>query len=44
MRADIDTDTMPAERKMSVGERADRVGITPANPAVLKTAESIRSA
>jgi len=29
-------DVMMAKRKMSVGELADRVGITPANLAVLK--------
>ncbi|MFI5569658.1 helix-turn-helix domain-containing protein [Streptomyces sp. NPDC051740] len=32
----VDIDVMPARRKMSVGELAERVGITPANPAVLK--------
>lgn len=29
-------DVMPAKRKMSAGELADRVGITPAHLAVLK--------
>lgn len=32
----ITIDRMLAERRMSVGEFADRVGITPANVAVLK--------
>ncbi len=32
----IDIDVMLAKRKMSVGELAERVGITPANLAVLK--------
>ncbi|MFG2888091.1 helix-turn-helix domain-containing protein [Streptomyces sp. NPDC048248] len=32
----VDIDVMLAKRKMSVGELADRVGITPANLAVLK--------
>jgi putative transcriptional regulator len=32
----IDVDVMLARRKMSVGTLADRVGITPANLAVLK--------
>ncbi|MBB2956201.1 helix-turn-helix domain-containing protein [Pseudoclavibacter helvolus] len=32
----IDIDVMLARRKMSVGELAERVGITPANLAVLK--------
>jgi putative transcriptional regulator len=32
----VDIDVMLANRKMSVGELADRVGITPANLAVLK--------
>ncbi len=32
----IDIDVMLARRKMSVGELAKRVGITPANLAVLK--------
>ncbi len=32
----VDVDVMLAKRKMSVGELADRVGITPANLAVLK--------
>ena len=33
----VDIDVMLAKRKMSVGELAARVGITPANLAVLKT-------
>jgi len=32
----VDIDVMLARRKMSVSELADRVGITPANLAVLK--------
>ncbi|MFE6739557.1 helix-turn-helix domain-containing protein [Streptomyces tubercidicus] len=32
----VDIDVMLAKRKMSVGELANRVGITPANLAVLK--------
>jgi putative transcriptional regulator len=32
----VDVDVMLARRKMSVGELAQRVGITPANLAVLK--------
>jgi len=32
----VDIDVMMAKRKMSAGELADRVGITPANLAVLK--------
>ena len=32
----VDVDVMLAKRKMSVGTLADRVGITPANLAVLK--------
>ncbi|MGW1669822.1 helix-turn-helix domain-containing protein [Streptomyces sp. NPDC002324] len=40
----VDIDVMPAKRKMSVGELADRVGITPANLAVLRNgrAEAVR--
>ena len=42
----IDIDVMLARRKMSVGELADRVGITPANLAVLKNgrAKAVRLA
>ncbi|MBN8867760.1 MAG: helix-turn-helix transcriptional regulator [Solirubrobacterales bacterium] len=36
MPISVDIDVMLAQRKMSVGELADRVGITPANLAVLK--------
>jgi putative transcriptional regulator len=32
----VDVDVMLARRKMSVGDLAERVGITPANLAVLK--------
>lgn len=32
----VDIDVMQARRKMSVGELAEQVGITPANLAVLK--------
>ncbi|MFC9911411.1 helix-turn-helix domain-containing protein [Streptomyces sp. NPDC059862] len=40
----VDIDVILAKRKMSVGELAERVGITPANPAVLKNgrAEAVR--
>ncbi len=40
----IDIDVMLVRRKMSVGELAERVGITPANLAVLKNgrAEAVR--
>lgn len=40
----VDIDVEMARRKMSVGELADRVGITPANLAVLKNgrAKAIR--
>ena len=42
----VDIDVMPAKRKMSVGELADRIGITPANLAVLKNgrAKAVRFA
>jgi hypothetical protein len=42
----VDIDVMLARRKMSVGELADRVGITPANLAILKNcrAEAVRFA
>ncbi len=42
----VDVDVMLARRKMSVGELADRVGITPANLAVLKNgrAKAVRFA
>ena len=42
----IAVDVMLARRKMSVGELADRVGITPANLAVLKNgrAKAVRFA
>ncbi|MCX4682800.1 helix-turn-helix transcriptional regulator [Kitasatospora purpeofusca] len=36
MTITVDIDVMLARRKMSVGELADRIGITPANLAVLK--------
>ncbi|MDM4763572.1 helix-turn-helix transcriptional regulator [Galbitalea sp. SE-J8] len=36
MAIELDIDVMLARRKMSVGELALRVGITPANLAVLK--------
>ncbi len=40
----VDIDVMLARRKMPVGELADRIGITPANLAVLKNgrAEAVR--
>jgi putative transcriptional regulator len=42
----VDIDLMLARRKLSVGELADRVGITPANLAVLKNgrAKAVRFA
>ncbi|MFI5985600.1 helix-turn-helix domain-containing protein [Streptomyces sp. NPDC051555] len=42
----VDIDVMLARRKMSVGDLADRVGITPANLAVLKNgrAKAVRFA
>ncbi|MFE3036414.1 helix-turn-helix domain-containing protein [Streptomyces canus] len=42
----VDIDVMLAKRKMSVGDLADRVGITPANLAVLKNgrAKAVRFA
>lgn len=42
----VDIDVMLATRKMSVGELAERVGITPANLAVLKNgrAKAVRFA
>ncbi|MFC8536747.1 helix-turn-helix domain-containing protein [Streptomyces sp. NPDC057249] len=42
----VDIDVMLARRKMSVGELADRVRITPANLAVLKNgrAKAVRFA
>jgi putative transcriptional regulator len=42
----VDIDVMLARRKMSVGELADRVGITPANLAVIKNgrAKAVRFA
>ncbi|MEU6102267.1 helix-turn-helix domain-containing protein [Streptomyces flaveolus] len=42
----VDIDVMLARRKMSVGELAERVGITPANLAVLKNgrAKAVRFA
>ncbi|MEH0654386.1 helix-turn-helix transcriptional regulator [Streptomyces scabiei] len=36
----VDIDVMPAKRKMSVGDLADRVGIAPANLAVLRNARA----
>ncbi|WP_221350864.1 helix-turn-helix domain-containing protein [Streptomyces beigongshangae] len=42
----VDIDVLLARRKMSVGELAERVGITPANLAVLKNgrAKAVRFA
>lgn len=42
----VDIDVMMARRKISVGELAERVGITPANLAVLKNgrAKAVRFA
>ncbi|MFD2841102.1 helix-turn-helix domain-containing protein [Populibacterium corticicola] len=36
MAIEVDIDVMLAQRKMSVGEFAEAIGITPANVAVLK--------
>ncbi|MFJ7188319.1 helix-turn-helix domain-containing protein [Streptomyces bacillaris] len=36
----VGIDVMPARRKISVGELADRAGITPANLAVLENARA----
>ncbi|MEV6581910.1 helix-turn-helix transcriptional regulator [Streptomyces sp. NPDC051582] len=46
MPISVDIDVMLARRKMSVGELAERVGITPANLAVLKNgrAKAVRFA
>jgi putative transcriptional regulator len=46
MQIIVDIDVMLAKRKLSVGELADRIGITPANLAVLKNgrAKAVRFA
>lgn len=46
MPIEVNIDVMLAKRKMSVGEFADRVGISPANVAVLKNgrAKAVRFA
>ena len=36
----VNVDVMMAKRKMSSGERAERVGITPANLSILKTGKA----
>ena len=36
----INIDVMMAKRKMSLGELAERVGITPANLSILKTGKA----
>lgn len=36
MRIRVDIDVMLAKRKMAVGELSEKIGITPANLAVLK--------
>ena len=38
----INIDVMMAKRKMSLGELAERVDITPANLSILKKAKAIR--
>ena len=38
----VNIDVMMARRKMSAGELAERVGITPANLSILKKAKAIR--
>ena len=40
MRIVINLDVMMAKRKMSSGELADKIGITPANLSVLKTGKA----
>ena len=44
MRININIDIMMAKRKISAGELADRIGITPANLSILKNnkAKAIR--
>ena len=37
---EINLDVMMAKRKISLGELADRVGITPANLSILKTGKA----
>ena len=36
----VNIDVMMAKRKMSLGELADKVGITPANLSILKTGKA----
>ena len=38
----VNLDVMMAKRKISAGELAERVGITPANLSILKKAKAIR--
>ena len=38
----VNVDVMLAKRKMSSGELAEKVGITPANLSILKTNKAIR--
>lgn len=40
MRIIVNLDVMLAKRKMSSGELAERVGITPANLSILKTGKA----
>ncbi|MBR5752509.1 MAG: helix-turn-helix transcriptional regulator [Clostridia bacterium] len=40
MRIIVDLDVMMARRKLSLGELARRIGITPANLSVLKTGKA----
>ena len=40
MRSIVDLDVMMARRKLSLGELARRIGITPANLSILKTGKA----
>ena len=36
----VNLDVMMAKRKITLGDLADRIGITPANPSILKTGKA----
>ena len=36
----VNLDVMMAKRKIALGDLADRIGITPANPSILKTGKA----
>ena len=38
----VNLDVMMAKRKITLGDLADRIGITPANLSILKTGKAIR--